>query len=92
MRRDFARTLHQNRSALDARHSAGTQVPSAQQDAANAALAVHRGLAPHGGLRGPARELFDTLTETQLVMLAEGGRSDGSGRTTGTSGGAAPRA
>lgn len=89
MRRDFARSLNEMQPAsADVPRAAHPQ--SAQQAAALAALAVRRGEAVRASLRGPARELYETLTESQLLKLAGVGRSDGEQRA-GTSGGAAPR-
>jgi hypothetical protein len=80
MRRDFAQAY------LNA-----TQPPSttAQQRAAREALAVLKGEAPRSSLRGPARELFETLSESQLSRLLDA-RVSGPVRRAGTSGNAAP--
>lgn len=42
----------------------------AQQMAAGAALAVKRGEQPKGKLKGAAREMVETMTETELRDLA----------------------
>lgn len=95
MRRDFARSIA-GRQAVGQTDTIGTspgRAPmwSAHRTPALAALAVRHGEADLAGLRGPARELFDTLTNEQLRVLADYGRSDGDVRI-GTSGGAAPPA
>lgn len=42
----------------------------AQQEAAGAALAAKRGETPKGELRGPSRQMYDSMTEKELEDLA----------------------
>ena len=49
---------------------------SAQQKAAGAALAAKRGETRVGDLQGPAREMYDSMSESQLEDFASSSRKD----------------
>ncbi|MGR3780567.1 MAG: DUF3008 family protein [Albimonas sp.] len=49
---------------------------SAQQKAAGAALSAKRGETKVGDLKGPARDMYDSMSEAQLDALASTSRKD----------------
>jgi len=49
---------------------------SAQQKAAGAALSTKRGETRVGDLKGPARDMYDSMSEAQLDALASTSRKD----------------
>jgi hypothetical protein len=48
----------------------------AQQKAAGAALAAKRGEAKKSDLQGASREMYETMTESELEVLASTARED----------------
>lgn len=49
---------------------------SAQQKAAGAALSAKRGDTKVSDLQGPARDMYDSMTEQELEDMASTGRGD----------------
>ena len=50
-------------------------VSQAQQRAAGAALAAKRGEVPVGELKGPSRDMYESMSEAELERMASAKRS-----------------